>query len=390
MNPFDPALLLLVCRSVFKLNPLRLPLFLLVCFSLSACNAPPKTVRPSPQPIKGGLSFNQLVLKQTDQQGRLVWQLQTKSANYTQDRKRVQVKGLEGELFQAGKATFKLKAPQAEVQEQGDQLVLRGAIVVTDLVSKGVFTAREFEWQPQTDTLLARNQPRLQYAQVQITAREMRANRQTQVISARGQVVADSPRSKLRLLTQQLEWRTEGDEILAGGTGSAAGVVVQRLSPTATETADRAEGGQARYNLKTQTVILQSPAQIRLAKPDLQINGEQFTWQIAQQQVFSGGPLEVRSASQGVTVRAAQGAMNLADQQVELKGGVKAIGERHQSMLQTDQLIWRLPKEEITAQGNVFYRQQKPPLTVRGNRAIGNLQDQEVTVTGGTVTQIIP
>jgi LPS export ABC transporter protein LptC len=359
--------------------------------SLAGCGwwggQPASEVSPGEQAVEGGLGLKDITLKQSDQRGQLLWQLKAKAATYGESRKQVSVNGLEGTLSQQGKPAYKVKAAQAEVRQQGEDLFLKGKVIITDLRSQGVFTAKEFEWRPQKSLLLARKDLNIKHPQVEITAKEMQASSQTNQVTAKGQVVAVSQRNRLRLLTEQLVWQPQQQQVFAGGLPGQppTGVQMFRFGQKGDPRTDRAQGGSLQADLKTQTVTLASNAKLLLADPPLEVDSQQLVWQVKAKTLTSDRPVRVYSPSQKVTLTANQGFVNQTLQQVNMIGNVKALGQRNAAFLSTDQLTWMIPSQQIEALGRVFYQQQQPRFTVRGGRAVGLIKEQKVVVTGGDV-----
>ncbi len=339
------------------------------------------------QAVEGGLGLKDITLKQSDQRGQLLWQLKAKAATYGESRKQVSVNGLEGTLSQQGKPAYKVKADQAEVRQQGEDLFLKGKVIITDLRSQGVFTAKEFEWRPQNSLLLARKDLKIKHPQVEITAKEMQASSQTNQVTAKGQVVAVSSQNRLRLLTEQLVWQPKQQQVFAGGMPGQppTGVQVFRFGQKGDPRTDRALGGSLQANLKTQTVTLASNAKLLLADPPLEVDSQRLVWQVKDKTLTSDRSVRVYSPSQRVTLTANQGFVNQALQQVKMTGNVKALGQRNAAFLSTNQLTWMIPSKQIEALGNVFYQQEQPRFTVKGERAIGLIKEQKVVITGGDV-----
>jgi LPS export ABC transporter protein LptC len=351
--------------------------------------------------VEGGFALKNLILKQTDQKGKLTWQLKAKSAEYGESRKQVRVRGLSGTLFQQGKPAYTVTASAALLRQQKDDLLLQGKVIITDLGSKGVFTAQKFEWQPGKQQLIAQKEVKLTHPMVVITAKEMRASSQTNQVIAQGTVIANSAPKRLRLLTERLIWQPTQQQIFAGGlsTEKYTGVLVLRSpqpgkgDPKTPDPAksDRAQGGSLQVNLKTETLTLKEPAQLRLADPALEVESQELVWEIKQGGLTSPKNLKIRSITKGITLVADRGSVDQPAKKVLVSGNVKVIGQKNAAFLTTDQLIWNLPTQQVEALGNVFYRQQNPQFTLRGARAIGLIREQKIVVTGGNVvTQIFP
>ncbi len=353
----------------------------------------PEAVTPVEAEVEGAVVFRNLVLRQSNTQGELIWKIQAESATYSPDRRVAHLKNVQGELLDGGKAVYKLIAPQAQVQQQETQIILQGSINVEDLRQDIVLTGEEFIWQPEQRQLQARKNPKVRYPQVELTAKQINANSQTQVVTAQENVRVLSQRADfkdLELNSRFLRWDVERETLVAGSQTNAKlrGVEIKRIKgPNAGE---RATGGELAWDLAEKTLTLRNNAQVKLVDPDVQVASDNLIWQTVAQVIRSPDPVRILSPSQSLTAQAQQGFMNLAEERVELTGQVQINRSRNPAQLRSDRLIWQLAKQEINALGNVFYQQQSPFLRVQGSRAVGWLDKEEVIVSGGVRSQIIP
>jgi LPS export ABC transporter protein LptC len=367
---------------------------ILLATALVACSPKPPSQPEAQKPVEGGATLDTVVLRRSDAQGRPLWRVTARSADLNQTRGQGQLQNLEGELFTDGKLTFKLRAPRATVQQQGEVLRLQGNLQVTDLQSRGLLTSTAVEWRSQQSLLVVTGAPKVQYPQANLVARQLQSNSRTREVIAQGQVVVDA-KNGMRLTTEQLRWQTAVQKVIAGSTVQPQLRGVKVLQLTGPNRGSQLQSQELEWNLATQTVTARTNVQANLTTPQLEIKGEEFIWQITQQQLRSSQPLQVFAPKDRVQVAAQQADVDLARQTVQLRGNVQARGLRQQSLLTTNQLLWLIPQKRVEATGNVFYQQQQPRLSVRGSQAIGLLQSREVQVTGGSqgdrvVTEIIP
>lgn len=363
---------------------------------LSGCNwgqttSTPET--PIEAEVEGGVNFRNLVLRQTNPKGELIWKIQAETATYSPDRKVAHLKNVKGELLDAGKPVYKLTTPQAQVQQQQTQLVLNGQVTVQDLRNKVVIVGPEFIWQPNQNQLLARQNPQVRYPQITLTAKEITANSKTQQVQAQGNVQVTSQRpdfKDLQLKSQVLQWNVKQEQLMAGSLTDPKlrGVDVKRIKGP--NVGERATGGELAWNLTEKLLTLREQAQVNLVNPDVQVAGNVLMWRVEQQEILSDEPVQIVSPSQTLTAQAQAGRMNLATKQVDLTGRVQLNRSQNPAQLNTDQLTWSIPSQQINAVGNVFYQQQTPFLRLRGTEAVGWLDKQEVIVSGGVQTQVIP
>ncbi|MDS3861396.1 LPS export ABC transporter periplasmic protein LptC [Thermosynechococcaceae cyanobacterium BACA0444] len=351
------------------------------------------TDSPIETEVEGGVKFRNLVLRQTNPKGELLWKIQAETATYSPDRKVAHLKNVQGELLNAGKPVYKLTTPQARVQQQQTQLILNGPVRVQDLRNQVVLVGREFIWQPNQNQLLARQNPQIRYPKITLTAKEITANSKTQQVRAQQnvQVVSQRPDFQdLQLTAQVLLWNVNEAQLIAGSLTNQKlrGVEVKRIKGP--NMGERAVGAELAWNLTEKVLTLREQAQVNLVNPDVQVAGNALMWRVEQQEISSQAPLQIFSPSQTLTAQAQAGRMDLAQERVELRGQVQLNRTQNPAQLNADQLTWFLPTQKVNALGNVFYQQQTPFLRVKGTEAVGWLDKQEVIVSGRVQTQVIP
>lgn len=358
--------------------------FLVVLVGIGACNRP-RVSAPKPRPqVDAGIGFQNITLKQTNNVGQLLWQIQAKQATYGENQQVAQVKGIDGELFQDGKPVFKVSADQGQVRQDGKMILLQGKIIVTDLETQAVFKGQEVEWRPGADLLTISNNLSVSHPQVQLWAKVLRVNRRRDRWVAEGAVVAETRQPKLRLKTEQAVWQSDQGQIAFD-----AGLEVETLGEQGREAT--AQGGRAAIDLAAGTVTLEAPAQVNLVQPNLEVRGEQLVWNFNQQTLRGDRGVKIDAPTQTLTLRGDRVFVEQLQQRLQVSGAVRALRQRDQAVLTTDQLTWLMAAEEIQAEGNVTYEQDQPRLSLRGTRAVGNLQEQILQVSGGeVVTEIVP
>ena len=357
----------------------------LTLFSCAGQNHP-RTISPSTSSTPttpNELTFNDVTLEQADEQGRPVWKIQGKQASYSQEQKIAQVVKPSGELFIDGKAVYKISAQQAQIQQNGKQLFLKGQIVATDTVNGVVLHGNELEWRPKEDLLIIRKQIRGTYQQVQAVAQEARVNSRSARVDLQGKVVAQATDPALQMRTTHLIWLVKKKTL----TGDRP-IAIDRYEGKVIS--DRATANGADVNLKTKIITLQPNAQIVATDPPVQIASNSLTWDLNAEVVSANQPVKIVHRQQQVTTTANSANLNLGNKIVHLTGNVSALGQRRQS-LNAQKLTWYLPTQLVEAEGSVVYRQVEPPVSFTGEKAVGKLQEQNIIVSGGrVVTKFIP
>jgi LPS export ABC transporter protein LptC len=363
-----------------------------VCFIvLSACRSENQTETEQvaqdnvvDQEIKSDLTFRNVTLEQADEQGRPQWKVKADEVTYRQERAIAEVTHPKGELFQDGKAIYRIQGRRGEVRQDGERILLRGQIVATDLKSGAVFRGDRLEWIPETGILTVRNNLKADHPQIQIAATEAQLFSRDRRLEVTGGVDAVTKDPALRMQAERLTWLIDQQKV-----SSDRPVQVTRLfnnQPT-----DTAQGARAAVDLKTRIATLEQSAQLNLQDPPIQVSSDSLIWDLAQETLTSNQPVTVIHQQQQVTLTANQGRMDIRQRIFYLTQNVRAVGQQNQSQLTTDRLTWTIPTQEVLAEGNVNYSQLNPPLKVQGPRAVGKLENQTIVVSGGgVVTEIIP
>lgn len=373
-----------------NLRVLFLSLMILSLALVSCGRRDPSASEASQEEVEGGSSLANVTLKQTDEQGQLLWKFQAQQVAYGEDLSVAEVQGLEGQLYEQGQPIFKLTADRGEVKQSGQTVNLKGQIVATDLRNQITFKGPRMEWQSDLGLLQARSGLKIIHPQLQMWAQRLQASSRQQRVRAMGKVVVETRPTQYRLKTNQVVWQVDQQFLKAGASQKASTkpqVEIEQLR----RKGHRALAGSARFNIKQNIFTLQNPAQITLSSPPVKLTSRQVVWDIRRQLVSSKQLLEIHHQQQGVKVIANQGAFDQNRQIAQFKGQVEATGLRDGSRLNTQELTWQLASQRIDARGQVRYTQRSPALVLRGPKAVGKIQDQMIQVSGGdVVTQIIP
>jgi LPS export ABC transporter protein LptC len=375
-----------------KINWYYLPLTLFLMLSLGACGG--KSITNSNQnnqapagDSESNLTFFDVSLEQADEVGRPLWKVQAKKAKYTKEKEIGQAENPYGELYQDGKIIYQIKADQADIEQDGERLFLRGRIFATDPSNGVILQGNEMEWRPKEDLLIVRNQINGQHKQLQAVAQEARVKTREQVIDFSGKVVANATDPQLQMRTEHLIWQIKQEKLIGDRPLEFARYKNNQIT-------DRGRGNSAEFNLKTKIATIKQNAQAELIDPPVQILSNSMTWDMNTENVKTNSPVRVFHRAENLTVTGNQGEMKIPQKTVYLVGNVNAVGQRRQS-LKSQNLTWYLDKKLLEAQGDVVYKQADPQLTFNGDTAVGNLQTENIVVSGGksggrVVTEIIP
>ncbi|MBU7582136.1 MAG: LPS export ABC transporter periplasmic protein LptC [Nostoc sp. TH1S01] len=370
-----------------------LPLTLILMMSLAACSG--KSLKNSQQNNQGtsagdsesNLTFFDVTLEQADEVGQPLWKVKAKKARYTKEKEIGQAESPYGELYQDGKIVYQIKADQADIEQDGKRLFLKGKILATDPNNGVVLQGNEMEWRPKEYLLIVRNQINGKHKQLRAVAQEARVNTRKQVVDFVGKVVANSTEPQLQMRTEHLIWQIKQEKLIGDRP-----LQFERYKNN--QITDRGRGNSAEVNLKTQIATIKQNAQADLLDPPVQILSNTMTWDMNTENVKTNSPVRVFHRVEKLTVTGNQAEMKIPQKTVYLVGNVNAVGQRRQS-LKSQNLTWYLDKKLLEAQGNVVYRQASPALTFNGDTAVGNLETENIVVSGGktggrVVTEIIP
>lgn len=361
----------------------------MLMFGLAACGDQSARVKKaaqdtsSAQNLDNSLTFNDITLEQTDKQGQTIWKMHARQTTYSKDKKVAQVQSPTGELFQDGKPVYQISGQRGEIHQDGKQLLLKGQIVATDPANGVVLHGNELEWRPQEDLLIVRNQITGNHRQVQVVAQEARAFSRASRIELQGHVVATTNAPVLQLRTEHAIW-----EIREQKLRSDRPTQIDRYKGKAIT--GRAAGNTCEYSLKNKIATLKQNAQINLLEEQLQVTSNDLNWNLNTEAVTADQPVRMVQRLPQMTVTANQGRMDLQKQIVYLTGNAYGVGQRNQT-INAKAMTWYLRTHLVEAEGDVVYHQAEPPVSFAGQKAVGNLQNQDIVVSGGrVVTQTIP
>jgi len=171
------------------------------------------------QRFDSNLTFNDVTLEQADDKGKLWWKMKAKQASYSKDQKNAVIEDPKGELYQDGKPVFQIAAQKGEVKGDGKSVLLKGAIVATDLRDGTILKGDELEWRPTEDVLFVRNNVTGTHKQMQFSAQEGRVLTRARTIELFRQIVASSKTPELQIRTEHLTWDVKGEKVMGSWLG---------------------------------------------------------------------------------------------------------------------------------------------------------------------------
>lgn len=337
------------------------------------------------QQVNSNLVFNNITLEQADDTGKVMWKVKAEQVTYSPDQKIAEVTNPDGELYQDGKAVYRVQAQKGEVRRDGDRIMLQGSVVATDIESGAILRGNELEWQPRKDLLIVRGNVQGTHPELQASANEARASNRRREVELKGQIQATTLKQPtLKLQGQHIIWKLDQQIVI-----SDQPIVVQQIQDG--KVTDQAESNRAEVNIQAKTVKLLQEAVLTLTEPPLQISGNSLLWNVNQQTLVSDQAITAVQREEQVTLTANQGRMEFKPKVAYFTGNVRATSQQNRSLLTSDSLTWNIDSQRVEATGNVTYNQPDPPATLRGPKAVGRLKDKTIVVSGGRVeTQIVP
>jgi LPS export ABC transporter protein LptC len=391
--------------------------FALFGIALGGCTG--KTKSTNPQDVQDNrLSIDNFSLEQSNRNGQLWWRLKAKQATYTIDKKIAKVSDLAGELYQDGQVVMRLTAKTADVEQDGERVLLRGDVTATETRNQLVVISQELEWQAAKDLLTIRKNISANNPQVRATAQRGEYTSRQQRLEMFDQIVALVPAESLRLKTDYLLWQVDRKNI-----SSNKSLLAERFRDN--KLVERVEADRVSYNLERrvaevssnlrfnslaqsmqvtansgtwdvakESIALRDKIRFEGTEPPLQITANLARWNIPQQTITASNALEILYVREQANFKANQGNIDLKNNVATLTGSAQGTSTKNQANLRADSITWAIDSQQITGRGGVRYQQSNPKLVLTGSEGVGKLQDQNVVVTGNSrqlvETEIIP
>lgn len=381
--------------SRFHLQPLKGVLLLaLLMLGAAGCGLQNRTENKLAQDINKAqdsdskLTLSDVTLEQANQKGQLFWRVKSKQATYSKDQKIVNLQYPKGGLFQDGKEVYQIEALTGRVNQDGNQIFLKGQIVATDPRNGVVLRGNELEWRPKDDILIVRDNLTGEHKQMSASAKEARVFSRAQRMELYGQVVANLKEPVVQVRTEELIWLLQPEKVIANRPAQIDKFKDQQVT-------ERAFADQADVDLKLKIVNLTKNAQLMPSDPPLQIDSQLMSWNLPAKMVVSPGRVTVFHQVEKVTMTGERGRGDLQQSIFYLTGNVLGVGQKRISQVNADDLTWYFKTQTFDAVGNVVYHQLNPAFNLTGPKASGQLKDETVIVNGDgssgrVVTEIVP
>jgi LPS export ABC transporter protein LptC len=363
------------------------------CFFLSilaACGAkqPARDVSQK-QPLRSEsqLSLSGTTIEQANDNGKIVWKIKAKQANYTPDKKTARLEGLTGELFENGKVILQVSALKGTVEEDGKEIILEEKVIAIDPRNQTKIKSEKIEWYPDKKLLLIPNRVTGERPDLTVSAEKGTYETNVQKLNLQGKIVAIYNNPKLQLKTEELSWQIPQQQL-----SSSSFVEIWQYQNKAI--VDRLAGDRAKVSLQNATTTLEGNAILKSARPNLKITTDIVTWNYRNRSIDATKTVTIDDLINKVTLIGNRGKVDLNKSIATLNNGTQAVDRLRSAQLFANDLVWYFNTNMLEALGDIKYSQSKPKLTLVGNRAVGNLKNNQITVNGSqgkqVETKIIP
>ncbi|NET10853.1 MAG: LPS export ABC transporter periplasmic protein LptC [Symploca sp. SIO2B6] len=334
------------------------------------------------------LIFDNITLEQSDDQGVLRWRMIADRAVYSQDRRDATVERPSGDIFQrdgeGNQHSYSVEADLGEVKQDGEQLFLKGNVIVTDEETGAVIRGNEMRWIPNSNTIVLRGNVSTDHPDFKMTAQRVTVWVDEDKVEVKGKVKAETADATLQFNGEEVVWLLAEEQVM-----SDRPVRFQQIEDDAV--VGRAQGNQVTYDISTQLATLTNDAVVVLQDPPIKVTGNVLEWSQNDNIVNAPERVTVFNRKEKVTAVGDTAQGDLETQIFQMDGNVIVTAERNQARLRSDELTWTVSDQRIVAEGNVLYRQTDPVFNLKGPRAVGRLEDETIVVSGGrVVTEVIP
>ena len=328
------------------------------------------------------LVLNNAVLEQSNKRSRTVWKIKAESVAYSDDRQIATLTKVVGNLLQEDSIILKISAEAGEVRDNGNTILLNGAVIASDPRSDSIIDSEAVEWRPQDNLLLITQPLKGTNPNLQVVANSGKYFTDLERLEIENNVVATSKQPALRLKSDRLEWNIPQSQIISPG---AVELVHYNEQQTIT---DKLVSDRAELNLKQNGATLTKNIELISSDPPLQMATDSLTWNYQKRVGKSDRPIQILDRDRQISLTGNKGEVNFPQHLATLQDGVKAINKLKDSQLYARQLTWNMNTEEVEAIGNIVYEQVDPKASLRGEKAIGTFGNNKIVVTSDGQKQV--
>ncbi|MEI6429488.1 MAG: LPS export ABC transporter periplasmic protein LptC [Pseudanabaena sp. ELA607] len=333
-----------------------------------------------------GSSLSNITLTEFDETGKLVWEITAKRADYRQDRRIADVRGVSGKFYRDGKPIIEATGSTGTLDQVTQVVTLAGQVKALAVEENITMQSAQMTWESKKDLLTATGDLQIQNQDpktgrlITITGKSLQAKPGTNIFTLEKDVLAIASKPPLEIRTDKITWSATKKRVF-----SESPIQVLQTKDAMKLTAKAGE-----WQLEKNLVIARGNVIAEDKKLDLQINAAEVQWDIERQQVSLPEAFQAASASRGITIKADKGLAQLNEQSIELVGNVNAGFTATQGTVSCDRVEWKIPSQSVIATGNLSYEQPQNSLRISGQKAVANLEEQSVQVTGEVISEFVP
>jgi len=362
--------------------------FYLILLLLSGCQgttvsqtSPTPTEKPSVS--ESQLSLYNAILEQANPKGKTLWKIKSVKTTYSPDRKLAYLEDVTGNFWANEELAIYLSGSKGEVVGDGQVIILTDNVVIKDVRSDTVITADKLTWYPQQSLLIIEDNLLGQHAQFNVTATMAKYHSDTQQLELIGKVIGNSVENPIQFTSDQLLWKISEQTILVN---SPVEIVRYDEAEIVTE---KVVAQQLEVDLASPQAKFRGNVELVSVNPPIQIASNSIIWNYQEGSIISDQPVKLVHNRENITLKANRGEVDLNQEIAYLKDGVEGNNPRRQADLYASELVWSINTQIVEAKGNVIYQQVEPYMHLTGERAVGNIQENNIVVSGDRQNQIV-
>ena len=338
--------------------------------------------QPSSSPVveetqAPGSEIINATLREFNDQGELIWEVQAQRGDYRQDRRIADVVGIKGRFYEKGKLVVDAVGTAGIINQANREIAITGNVRGKVIKGNIDLQADNLRWNADQDQLHAEGNISLAKPEddIKIVGEVLQGSPSQNLFTLKRKVVATSGKPPIQISSDAVTWDVKNQRIFSQTKLSAIQAQDKRtLSASAGE-----------WDTQRQLVLLKGNVQAKDARLDIELATERVEWRLQEQKVLLPQNFVVNSPSRKLRVIAQTGMAQLADQEINLVGEVQAELQTERARVRADRVQWQIPSQIVTAEGGIRYERSANNLKVRGDRAIANLAEQTIQVTGSDV-----
>ncbi len=336
---------------------------------------------------ESSLTLQTVTLEQPDENGNLLWRLKAKSVTYSPDNQRADLKGLNGEFFQAGKTVYTVVADEGEVQQNGETLFLRGNLVATSKANELTLEGERLKWQPKQDRLMMgdfKDDPELDGSQVDGSQADSSQSNDSQSNDSQSNSAESDNTDSSGTVLDNAESAIAKLDVLTSDKPGAKKPPVKGFNPQMEVVASVVTVA----NKENRVDLTGGVAAKRKEEPWMTFEAEVLTWFTKRELIETQKPIRVEQyeakAYEKVRdrVTGATGQVDLAKNIVTLDKAVQMDLLSQPLKVQSETAVWDVTAQRVDLDKTVKMEQPERKITASANQAQLDLAEEIIYLTG--------